>query len=182
MGLLNLPNPCFGARRVGPLLGVLWMDAVMARSPLRFWTGGWDIWPISLSLSVAPSPCVRTAWTRAVVISATVAISTCLLGCGLIKPVRRHTCYVNDGLLGFALAFHTLLVLLCFLPTSPALSSSGALSSIFHLVSLYFVFSWIFVCPFGVGSFPSVFLLPFHSWARCVSISSCSFQLVRRVL
>ena len=50
----------------------------------------------------------------------------------------------------------------------------------FHLVSLYFVFSWIFICPFSVGSFSGVFLLPFHSWARCVSISSCSFRLVRR--
>ena len=41
----------FWARRAGPLLGLLWMDAGMARSSLCFWAGGWDIWPISLSLS-----------------------------------------------------------------------------------------------------------------------------------
>ena len=32
-----------------------------------------------------PSPCVRIAWARAVILPATVAISTCLLGNGLIK-------------------------------------------------------------------------------------------------
>ena len=103
----------------------------MVRSPLRFWAGEWDTWPVSLSLSVAPSPCVRTAWARAVIIPATVAISTCLLGYGLIKPDRRHTWYVNDGPLGFALVFHTPLVFPCFLLTSPVLSSSGPIPSFF---------------------------------------------------
>ena len=32
-----------------------------------------------------PSPCVRIAWARAVILPASVAISTCLLGNGLIK-------------------------------------------------------------------------------------------------
>ena len=32
-----------------------------------------------------PSPCVRIAWARAVILPATVAISTCLLGNGLVK-------------------------------------------------------------------------------------------------
>ena len=32
-----------------------------------------------------PSPCVRIAWARAVILPATVAISMCLLGNGLIK-------------------------------------------------------------------------------------------------
>ena len=106
--------------------------AGLARGPLCFWVGGWDIWPIFFYLyQLPPNPCVRTAWARAVIISATVAISMCLLGYGLIKPDCRHTWYVNDGTLGFTLVFHTLLVLLCFLPTSPVLSSSGALPSFF---------------------------------------------------
>ena len=46
----------FWARRAGPLLGLLWMDAGLARSPLCFWAGGWDIWPISLSLSAVIQP------------------------------------------------------------------------------------------------------------------------------
>ena len=179
MGLPNLPNPCFGPDELGLCLGCYGWTRAWRGAPCAFGladeTFGQFLYPYQLT----PSPCVRTVWARAVVISATVAISTCLLGCGLIKPIRLHTCYVNDGLLGFALAFHTLLVLLCFLPTSPALSSFGSLSSLFYLVSLYFVFSWIFVCPFRVGSFSGVFLLPFLSWARCVSISSCSFRLVR---
>ena len=50
-----------------------------------FGLGEWDVGPISLSPSVAPSPCVRIAWERAVILPATVAISTCLLGNGLIK-------------------------------------------------------------------------------------------------
>ena len=32
-----------------------------------------------------PSPCVRIAWARVVILPATVAISTCLLGNGLVK-------------------------------------------------------------------------------------------------
>ena len=173
MGLPNLPNPCFGPDELGLCLGCCgWMRAWHG-APCAFGLADGIFGPFLYPYQLPPSPCVRTAWARAVIISATVAISTCLLGYGLIKPDRRHTCYVNDGPLGFALVFHTPLVLPCFLPTSPVLSSSGALSSLFYLVSLYFVFSWIFVCPFGVGSFSGVFLLPSHSWARCVSISSC---------
>ena len=84
-----------------------------------------------IPISCPPSPCVRTAWARAVINPATVVISTCLLRYGLIKPDRCHTWYVNDGPLGFALVFHTPLVLPCFLPTSPVLSSSGPLPSFF---------------------------------------------------
>ena len=50
-GPSHLSKSVFWARRAGPLLGLLWMDAGMAQSPLCFWAGGWDIWPISLSLS-----------------------------------------------------------------------------------------------------------------------------------
>ena len=103
----------------------------MARTPLLFGAGEWNAWPSLHPYQLPPSPCVRTAWARAVIISATVAISTCLLRYGLIKPDRRHTWYVNDGPLGFALVFHTPLVFPCFLPTSPVLSSSSALPSFF---------------------------------------------------
>ena len=78
-----------------------------------------------------PSPCVRTAWARAIINSATVVISTCLLRYGLIKLDRRHTWCVNDDPLGFALVFHAPIVFPCFLPTSPVLSSSRALPSFF---------------------------------------------------
>ena len=103
----------------------------MARSPLLFWAGEWNTWPISLPLSVAPSPCVRIAWARDVIIHATVVISTCLLGYGLIKPHRRHTWCVNDDPLGFAPVFHTLFVFPYFLPTSSVLGSSDSIPSFF---------------------------------------------------
>ena len=80
-----------------------------------------------IPISCPPSPCVRTAWARAVINPATVVISTCLLRYGLIKPDRRHTWCVNDGPLGFALVFHTPLVFPYFLSTSSASSSSGPL-------------------------------------------------------
>ena len=62
----------------------------------------------------------------------------------------------------------------------PQLQVPLALYFSFYLVSLYFVFYWIFICPFSVGSFSGVFLLPSHSWARCISVLSCFFQLVQR--
>ena len=104
------PNPCFGPDELGLCLGCF--------GGTRAWSGahcayglvsgilGLFLYPYQLP----PSPCVRIAWAMAVIIPVTVAISTCLFGYGLIKPDRRHTWYVNDGPLGFALAFHTPLV------------------------------------------------------------------------
>ena len=36
-----------------------------------------------------PSPCVRTAWARAVIVPASIAISTCLFGLTLIAAISR---------------------------------------------------------------------------------------------
>ena len=80
-----------------------------------------------IPINCPPSPCVRTAWARAVINPTTVVISTCLLRYGLIKPDRRHTWCINDCPLGFALVFHTPLVFPYFLSTSSASSSSGPL-------------------------------------------------------
>ena len=87
--------------------------------------------PVLYPHQLPPSPYVRTAWARAVINPATVVISTCLLGCGLIKPDRRHTWCVNDDPLGFALVFHTSFVFPYFLPTSSVLSSSGLIPFLF---------------------------------------------------
>ena len=51
-GPSHFSKSVFWARRTGPLFGLLWRDTGMARSPLRFWAGEWDTWPVSLSLSV----------------------------------------------------------------------------------------------------------------------------------
>ena len=50
-----------------------------------FGLGEWDIGPIHYPHKFPPSPCVRIAWARAVILPVTVAISTCLLGNRLIK-------------------------------------------------------------------------------------------------
>ena len=51
-GPSHLSKSVSWARRTGPLFGLLWRNTGMARSPLRFWAGEWDTWPISLSLSI----------------------------------------------------------------------------------------------------------------------------------
>ena len=82
----------------------------MARSPLRFWAGEWDTWPISLSLSVAPQPLC----TDCVGKGCNYSCNGCYLHVSarvwIIKPDRSHTWYVNDGPSGFELVFHTPLV------------------------------------------------------------------------
>ena len=51
--------------------------------PLGF--SEWACEPIFQTLSVAPSPCVRCAWARAVMFLVSDAISTCPLGARLVK-------------------------------------------------------------------------------------------------
>ena len=120
--------------------------------PCSFGLASGILGPFLSPYQLPPSPCVQTAWARAVIIPATVAISTCLLGYGLIKPDRRHTWYVNDGPLGFALVFHTPLVFPCFLSTSPVLSSFGPIPSPFFFIS------WCSCISFSPG-FSSVYLV-----------------------
>ena len=50
-----------------------------------FGLGEWADEPVFLTPSVAPSPCVRNAWARAVTLLVSVAISMCLVGVGLVK-------------------------------------------------------------------------------------------------
>ena len=52
-------------------------------SPLGF--SEWSCEPIFQTYQLPPSPCVRRAWARAVTFLVSDAISTCLLGVGLVK-------------------------------------------------------------------------------------------------
>ena len=45
--------------------------------------------PANGPISCPPSPCVRTAWTRAVIVLASFAISTCLFELSLIAVISR---------------------------------------------------------------------------------------------
>ena len=134
MGLPISPSSCFGPNEPGLCLGCCGGAWVWHGAHCSFGLVSGILGPFLYPHQLPPSPCVRTAWVRAVIIPATVAISTCLLGYGLIKPDRSHTLCVNDDPLGFALVFHTPLVFPYFLPTSSVLSSSGP-------IPFFFIFS-----------------------------------------
>ena len=127
MGLPILPNPYFGHN--GPALcsGCSRGIWVWHGSHCSFGLASGMLGPVYIPISCPPSPCVRTAWARAVINSTTVVISTRLLRYGLIKFGRRHTWCVNDGPLGFAPVFHTPLVFPYLLLTSLTSSFSGPL-------------------------------------------------------
>ena len=114
--------------------------------------------PVLYPHQLPPSPCVRTAWARAMINPATVVISTCLLGCGLIKPDRRHTWCVNDDPLGFALVFHA-----CF--------SYSPCFPLFLADLPSFEFFWPYTFPLFFFLFLGVlvfhFLLDFHLSIWC---------------
>ena len=94
----------------------------MAQSPLLFWAGELNTWPISLSLSIAPQPLC----TDCVGKGCNYSYDGCYFHVSArINPDRRHTWCVNDDPLGFALVFHIPIVFPYFLPTSSVLSSSG---------------------------------------------------------
>ena len=76
------------------------------------------------TLSAAPSPCVRTAWARAVIVPASIAISTCLFGLTLIAVISRmlimtlwvsRLSFLFDDLFGFELLWSpNFLFIWCF--------------------------------------------------------------------
>ena len=125
MGLPIFPNPCFGPNEPGLCLGCYGGIRAWHGPHCSFGLASGILGPVLYPHQLPPSPCVRTAWARAVINPATVVISTCLFGYELIKPNRRHTWCVNDGPLGFALVFHTPFVFLYFSPTPSVLSSSS---------------------------------------------------------
>ena len=153
VGLPIFPNPCFEPNEPGLCLGCYGGTRAGHGPHCFFGLASGILGPVLYPHQLPPSPCVRTAWARAVINPATVVISTCLLGCGLIKLDRRHTWCVNDDPLGFALVFHTPFVFPCFLPTSPVLSSSGPIPSPFC-----FYISWCSCISFSLG-FSSVYLV-----------------------
>ena len=51
------------------------------------WPSGWA--SIFKPHQLPPSPCVRTAWARAIIVSVSIAISTCRFGLALIAAISR---------------------------------------------------------------------------------------------
>ena len=107
------------ARRAGPLLGAAESGRGPDAKPIAL-LGRWmDIWSIYLSLSVAPPALVYGLRGQGLLLSLRRLLSPSVCSnmdyLNLIAVTRG---VLNDGFLGFALVFYTLLVPLCFLPTS----------------------------------------------------------------
>ena len=90
MGLPIFPNPCFGPNELGLYLGCYGGTRAWRRAHCAFGLASGILGLFLYPYQLPPSPCVRTAWAKAVIIPATVAISTCLFGYGLIKPDHRQ--------------------------------------------------------------------------------------------
>ena len=102
---------------------------------------GWACeWPYQLP----SSPCVRTAWTRAVIVLASFAISTCLFGLSLIAVISRMLIMI----FGFRAR-------LSILTTSSVLCPSGLLT--FYLFGVFVLCSLPNLC--WVLGFIRVFLV-----------------------
>ena len=108
MGNISLRIILFSVLAKYRLIGRVWTFQFIQDHPLGLasqtfalgWYGGawvlpWHTIPLGLASGIVspflyphqlpPNPCVRIAWARAVILLITVAISTCLLGNGLIK-------------------------------------------------------------------------------------------------
>ena len=88
MSLSVFPNPRVGSDKLGLCLGYyegIWMWHGAHRS---FGLVSGMFGPFSYPHQLPPSPCLRIAWARAVVIPVTIAISTCLFGLILIAAIR----------------------------------------------------------------------------------------------
>ena len=96
--------------------------------------------PIFKPHQLPPSPCVRTAWARAVIVPPSIAISTCLFGLTLIATISRElimTLWVSR--LSF-LPFSSLYLFIYFLTTSSVSSFSGLLAFyLFGVLALCFL-------------------------------------------
>ena len=79
MDLSNYPRSRFGPSEPGFYFGLIWRGLSVAWSPPFLWAWRVGYWAhFFIPINCPPSPCVRIAWARAVILPATVAISTCL--------------------------------------------------------------------------------------------------------
>ena len=77
--------PAFGPCGLGLHPGLTSKARLLQWARLFFGFGEWVCEPIFQTLSVAPIPCVRCAWARAVTFLVSDAISMCLLETGLVE-------------------------------------------------------------------------------------------------
>ena len=170
MGLSVFPNPCVGSDKLGLCLDYcegtwMWRGAHRSFGLVSGMSG-----PFSYPHQLPPSPCVRIVWARAVIIPATIAISTCLFGLTLIAAIR--------GVLMMTLRVSRLFFIPFYFPLF-----LDDLFSFEFLWSLTFLFIWCSRTLFSFG-FPSVYLAsgPFLVFFFFSLIPGPSASLSRHVL
>ena len=85
-GPSNLSKIMLWALRVGPLFWADMEGPGCCMEPIvPLGLASRILGPFLYPHKLPPSPCVRIAWARAVILPAPVATSTCLLGNGLVK-------------------------------------------------------------------------------------------------
>ena len=86
MDLPIYPRSSFGPSEPDLCFGLVWRGlGVALGTPFLLGLASGIVSPFLYPHQLPPSPCVRIAWARAVDLLATVAISACLLGNGLIN-------------------------------------------------------------------------------------------------
>ena len=85
MGLPNYPRPAFGPSVLGSSFGLKRRPGYHIGRAASLGLESGPTSPFLQPYQLPPSPGVRSAWARAVILVASVAVSTCPPGAGLVK-------------------------------------------------------------------------------------------------
>ena len=85
MGLPNYPRPAFGPSVLGSSFGLKRGTRYHIGRAASLGLASGPASPFLQPYQLPPSPCVRSAWARTVILVASVAVSTCPPRIGLVK-------------------------------------------------------------------------------------------------
>ena len=85
MGLPNYPRPAFEPSVLGSSFGLKRGAGYHIGCAASLGLESGSASPFLQPYQLPPSPCVRSAWARAVILVASVAVSTCPPGVGFVK-------------------------------------------------------------------------------------------------
>ena len=85
MGLPNYPRPTFEPSVLGSSFGLKRGPGYHIGRAASLGLASGPASPFLQPYQLPPSPCVRSAWARAVILVASIAVSTCPPGIGLVK-------------------------------------------------------------------------------------------------
>ena len=85
MGIPNYPRPAFGPSVLGSSFGLKRGPGYHIGLAASLGLESGPVSPFLQPYQLPPSPCVWSAWVRVVILVASVAVSTCSPGVGLVK-------------------------------------------------------------------------------------------------